>query len=235
MKLPPDSHEKMMTAYQMLGQDMLSISMFENIRILLKGVHPEIDKKLEICSKALSILQKIQSGDVVTLTAEHLPEDTEKKKKRKKTWLFFIQTIKDLQSEMKRIDSELRTSQSSQNQFMSWGRIVKFAKGPFGLTTLVALVVIGISVVFIHSTAKSAITNLPSVPTKVHKQVEVIMYNNKQLPLSGLYIGHGTDCDSPHYHAINGAVTALDGTVVVDPEGCGFGKVKDTSVVTSYQ
>src|SRR5260221_14717372 len=106
MNIPSDTHQKMMSAYQLLQQDILSVGTFENVRTILKGIHPGIDEKLEQCSQALSKLQKIQSGDIITLSAEAIPEDTEENKKRKKALLFFINSLKDLKSEIQRIDSE---------------------------------------------------------------------------------------------------------------------------------
>src|SRR5437868_5212620 len=101
-----NTHQKMMSAYELLQQDVISVSSFEHIRTILKGIHPQVDEKLEECSEAFSKLQKIQSGDVITLSAEALPEDTEEKKKRKKALLFFINSVKDLKSEIQRITSE---------------------------------------------------------------------------------------------------------------------------------
>ncbi len=64
-------------------------------------------------------------------------------------------------------------------------------------------------------------------------KIQVILFGDKQIPLSELHIGqaHIPHCDSPHYHAITGRVTALDGTVLQDPGDCGFGKVKDVKII----
>src|ERR1700682_4101940 len=106
MQMPPDTHEKVISVYQLLQGETISISTFEHVRTILKGLHPKVDKKLEICSKALDKLQKIQSGDIITLSAERFPEDTEEKRKRKKVLLFFINSLKNLKGEIKRIDAE---------------------------------------------------------------------------------------------------------------------------------
>src|SRR5260221_9401483 len=103
MRLPSASHEKIKSAYQLLDAGTISISTFEHICTLLKGIHPTIDEKLEVCSHALGTLQKLQSGDIITLSVEGLTEDTEEKKKRKKALLFFISSLKNLKSEIKRI------------------------------------------------------------------------------------------------------------------------------------
>ncbi len=229
MKLPEDSHKKMMAVYDLLSQGSISVAAFESVRTLVKGLHPGIDKKLEIASKALDVLQKIQAGDVISLTSEHLPEETDQQKKRKKALLFFIHTIKDVQSEIQRVDN---TFAKNQENITTAGQLLKYAKGPFGLITLAALViVIGIQL-FNHKTASVNNNQQIISPTGIQKMIQIISYNGKQLPLSGLYIGYGADCDSPHYHATGEQVTALDGTIVKDPGGCGFGRVKDVQVTT---
>lgn len=240
MRFPSDKHEKMMSAYQLLQTDSISLATFEHIRTLIKGFHPELDKKLEMCSQALDKLQKIESGDVISLSVEVLPEDTEEKKKRKKALLFFISSVRNLKSEIKRIDTEFTKANERGNtlkdHLSAWGRIIGFAKGPFGIATLIALLVTGFILLRSHKTQHS----LPGSPQAVlspmqgvnnFKKIQIINYNGKQIPLDQLYIGHGTDCDSPHYHAITGSVTTLDGTLVPDPENCGYGKLKDVHVL----
>lgn len=226
-----DIHKRMMAAYDLLGQDSLSFAGFENLRTLIKGIHPNLDTKLEICAKAFHSVEKLQAGDIITLSAEHLPEKSEKEKKRKKALLFFINCIKDLRSEINRVESEMNSSQNNTtDNVLRAGRIIKFAKGPFGLVTLAAFVIVVVVPFLGHKTA--SLSNQQITPSSSKNQIQVITYQNKQLPLSQLFIGHGADCDSPHYHATAGKVTATDGTIVVDPEGCGFGKVADVKVTS---
>jgi len=63
------------------------------------------------------------------------------------------------------------------------------------------------------------------------KTVKAIVVQGHDVPLSQVYVGTGPDCDAPHYHASKGSVKALDGTVIVDSEGCGFGRVRETPVI----
>jgi len=234
-----DTHKKIMSAYQLLQGEAISVNTFEHIRTILKDLHPKVDEKLEICSKALDKLQKIQSGDVITLSAEGLAEDTEEKRKRKKTLLLFINSLKNLKSEIKRVDAEFTQAHahgnSLQNQLTALGRIIGFAKGPFGAVTLIALVIVGFLLFQRHKTQNTTVVNpknyiSPTTVSNNSSKIQIIMYNGKQVPLSQLYIGHGSDCDSPHYHAITGRVTTLDGSVIPDPENCGYGKLKDVQV-----
>lgn len=234
MRIPSDTHEKMMSAYQLLGQDIISIGAFEHVRVLLKGVHPKIDEKLEICSRAFATIQKIQSGDIATLSAESLPEQSEKQKKRKKAILFFVSSLKDLQSEIKRVDVEILQMHQSKDSLWHAGKIIKFAKGPFGLVTIIALVIV--VVLLLSHKQNNGVSNVKPTISPTKAMIQAIVFNNKKIPLSQLFIGHGTDCDSAHYHAIGEIkVTALDGTVLPDPGGCGFGRVKDVQVITVLQ
>lgn len=227
MDISQDTHKKMLSAYNLLAQDAISLSSFGHISTLLKGIHPDIDEKLAICEKAVSNLQKVLDGDMVTLSVEHLPEKDEKQKKRKKLLLFFINSLKDLQSEIQRITAEFSNSSSPSQNIWHAGKIIKFAKGPFGIVTGIALVIVGISL-FFHP--QKNLTSQPKNPAT--RTIQVIIFQQKQIPLNQLYVGTGSDCDSPHYHATTGVVTALDGTKITDPEGCGFGKLKDTQVLT---
>lgn len=225
--------DKISASYQLLQGSSISISTFEQVRILLKGIHPEVDRKLVACSRALARVQKVQVGDIITLSAEVLPEDTEEKKKRKKALLLFISSYKNLKSEIQRIESELaQASQSSEKsidpQLRAWGRIVGFSKGPFGIITIAALIILATLTVMSVKRPQTQKSIHPSV--RQGATLQVITYNGKQIPLSQLYVGTGPDCDSPHYHANNGKVTTLDGLVIPDPEGCGYGKLKDIRV-----
>ena len=236
MNIHSDTHQKIMSAYHLLQEDIMSISAFENIRTIVKGIHPDIDRKLEVCSKALSKLQKIEAGDVITLSVEGFPEDTEEKKKRKKALVFFINSLKDLKSEINRVEKEFahankNARSSSQNQLNSWGKIIGFAKGPFGMITLIAVVIVG-SMVLINGGKSSKIERAAPNPDSQKSTIKAIEFRGKIIPLSEVALRNGSDCDSKHYHALDHiAAKALDGTIVSDPGGCGFGKVKDVQVV----
>jgi hypothetical protein len=234
--------EKLKSAYELLQTDTISIETLQHIKTLLSGIHPAIDKKLEISSQFLTQLQKVQNGDLITLSAETLPEDSEEEKKRKKALIFFISSVKDLKSEMKRVEAEFsqqaKKHNSTQNQAKSWGRILAGGKGPFGLITLAAILIIGISA-FATPKNTDKITATAVSPTRSAligvTKMKAIIFNGKMIPLTEFSIGHGPDCgggEVPHYHAPNEqTVKAMDGTIFQDPGGCGFGKVKDVKII----
>src|SRR5260221_7276345 len=184
MKIPTDAKEKLNAAYELLQGPILSYGTFHHIHTLVKGLHPEVDKKLEIASKAFIVLQKLQEGDVITLSTEHLPETTESQKKRKKALLFFITHIKDLQNEIKRVSAEMsQPSNSASDTAWHVGRIIKYAKGPVGLITIAALIIVGVALLLHKSQPKTDQTVHPT-----GKSIQVITYKGKQIPLTQFFI-----------------------------------------------
>lgn len=78
-----------------------------------------------------------------------------------------------------------------------------------------------------------SITVTPAPTESNSVMIEVISYQGKYLPVAGLHKAVGPECDKDeHWHANGGSVVATDGTVVIDPEGCGFGKTKDVKTMS---
>lgn len=120
---------------------------FSHVCTLLKGTHPKIDELVVHCEKALSTIGKIEQGDVIGLSADHLPENTEEEKKRKKALLLFINSWRNLKSEVARVQAELQNPNNSHTgaeQASMWGRIFKSAKGPLGVITVIAVGVVAL-------------------------------------------------------------------------------------------
>ena len=94
--------------------------------------------------------------------------------------------------------------------------------------------------ILVRNTANELINTIPfnisiTVEPVAQDDIEVIGYNGKYLPVSQLrrFTGEAEECDGEeHWHANSGSVKATDGTTVVDPGGCGFGKIKDVPVIT---
>lgn len=242
---PEETKQKIKAAYTLLLEPTTTRGKFESIQALIKGINPKIDAAFSNCSKTLSDFEKLQKGEIIDLTIEHLPEDTEENKKRKKFLLAFLRNWKQLQSEVERAKKELESPSANNNQTSqpidSLGRIIGFAKGPFGIITLTAVIIVGITL-FLNSnnnnkTPAQQSQVLPATTSSEKKKIQVIVFERKEIPLSELRIGKGPECDSQnnqldHYHAKEEkGVLATDGTAVLDPGGCGFGKVNQTQVV----
>ena len=246
-----DTKLRIETAYKLLTSETTSKEKFESIRTLIKGLNPRLDTLLENTSKILSDIQKLQKGDIIILTAGQLPENTEEEKKRKKKLLLLINSWRNLTSEVKRISLELEhmkdtdssNKTTSIEKIESVGRIAAVAKGPFGIITLGAIIIAGVSLFLISNNNRSIQTKndvLPAQTTQTRaSKIQVIIFNGKKLPLKDLHIGIGPECmnqrtEASHYHALhNNSVTSLDGTEVQDPGACGYGKVNETKIIES--
>lgn len=171
--------DRLRAADKLLQAEGTTLAQIESVKTLLKGLNPKIDTLLTSCAKALSNIEKLerlQKGDVITVSAEVLPETTEKEKKRKKALLLFLTQWKQLKGEVARIEKELAAHPSGQpktgaQHAMSVGRILGLAKGPLGLVTLVAagLVLLNATSVKIHITNDgcSPVTPVTSVPIRI--------------------------------------------------------------------
>ena len=228
------TQKRIEAGYQLLQENTTTRQKFELIRTLLKGINPKIDQSLETVSKLLSDVEKISNNEIIELSAEYLPENTDEEKRRKKALLSFIKNWKQLRSEVERVRGEFENEKQgkSDTKAQGLGKIIVGSKGPFGIVTIVALVIVG-TVLFFNSSKKSQPLPVTAIPVSSQKQmIKVLEFNGKQIPLSELAVRNGPDCDSPHYHALNHvSAKALDGTVVSDPGGCAFGKIREAKII----
>lgn len=244
---------------KVLSGESTTFDKLESALALLKGASPNIDKKLDKVLFHLSNLRNIQEGDIVELTLANLPERNEKEKKRKKAILFLLRSIREFRSEIEKVQKELsRSERGEQTSTQTLSNTFAFAKGPFGIITLVAVGVIvaalflnrGKSEKSISDSASSTPSPAVATPSPVSAtpsprvspssvaggKVKVITFDGKKVPLSQLDVLTGPDCtnsptEAPHYHAANSHyVISVDGTQINDPGGCAFGKVSETAV-----
>lgn len=250
-----DTKARFIAASKLLAGETTTLEKFESIRDLIKGINPHVDRAVAQCSDALSKIERLSKGDVVQLSADALPENTEEEKKRKKAILFFIKTWRELAEEVERIKSEFEdtSDKNSQEQIAGFGKSAAFAKGPFGIITLAAVILAAVLIYFgrnqsqvqtqsslststVVSTPTPSPSLIPSSSPSSKKKVKVITYNNKKIALKELRVATGPDCvaervEVTHYHALERiAVRALDGTTIQDPGSCGFGKVEEVKV-----
>lgn len=160
---PKTNKEKIDAALQLLLDTNTSAAKFEKIRILIKGINPGIDKALESCSKGIKTLKRLQAGDVIELTATNLPEGTGKQKKRKKVLLLLISSWKNLKGEVARIQKLINEQNAdgkvtSQENMATIGKIAATSKGPFGLITALAVIVVGVGAALAY--LNSSIVNI---------------------------------------------------------------------------
>lgn len=225
-----ETRQRLEAAASFLGQTSVDLSTLKSLQTLVKGIHPKLDGILLVLVNSLDSWQKLGNGQIIDISAQYLPEETEPEKKRKKAVLFFLRNWNELKSEVGRVRSRLtqNSNPTAQNQIGSWAKITARAKGPLGLITLLAVVAVLGYLVVNHQTAKNPVPELKPV-TKT--SIKVLVFNGHQIPLSNLYIGTGSDCSAPHYHALDHlAALSVDGSLIADPGGCGFGKVSQTKI-----
>lgn len=233
------TRERAEAAYKLLQEDATTFDKFQQILTLAKGINPKIDQLLESASKEISRIKKIQQGEVIELSAEALPENTEEEKKRKKFILLFIKYWKQLQSEINRVRLEMGSEKmdTGSGKVESIGRIAAFAKGPFGVITIVAVVAIVLFTNRQQGKPKQNHLTISTIPTIQSVKVKAIEFQGKKIALSELTTGVGPECKTgavqeEHYHAKDHtAAMALDGSRVTDPGRCGFGKVKEVKIL----
>src|SRR3954463_3320815 len=137
-----EAKKKLLAAQTLLLEPSSSFEKFYAVKKLIAGVHPELDRALERAEKDLQSVEQILGHDFFSFAAENLPEVTEEHKKRKKAVLFFWKTWNTLRGEVARVQAEMDASKNSGEQLVKsshWGRIFNFAKGPFGILTIVAV------------------------------------------------------------------------------------------------
>ena len=233
---PLDTKKRIFAAHKLLTEKTTSKEKIELVRSLIKGLNPRVDKLLENFLKAFSDLEKFHKDEIIELTAEYLPENTEEEKKRKKAFLWFIRNWKSLHSEIDRIkkEFELKTKSTDQDIAKMW-KIATGLKGSLGITTILATLIV---LIFILPNSKGL--NKKSINNSVKitaKKIRVINFEGKKIPLTELTISQGPECttgneQAQHYHAKDHVTAeALDGSSVSNPGGCGFGKVKEIKIV----
>ena len=256
-----DANKRFLAAHKFLLGEATTFEEFEAIRTLVRGINPKVDKALDVCYEAFERIENLRKGEVIELSAESLSENTQEEKRRKKAILFFIKTWKELKSEVERVSAELGVGagetdkKSFGEQIGSFGKIFAFAKGPFGIITLLALIIaVGLILTTRNRTqiqlslsTPTPIATVPSSPIQTSSPtsistpskkltIQVITFERKKIPLSELAVRIGPDCtnspsETPHYHARNGVnVKAIDGIVISDPGACAFGKVSEVAI-----
>lgn len=136
------AHKKILAVKALLLEPSSTFSKAKSVSTLLRGIHKDTDAALDRFEAELATFEKIHNGEFVILGAEHLPENTEEEKKRKRALLLFLSTWNRLKSEVVRVEAELAASNEASNtagKVTGWGRIFKGAKGPLGIITVAAV------------------------------------------------------------------------------------------------
>jgi hypothetical protein len=142
-----DIKKRILAAEKLLNESSTTRQKFESIRKLIRGLDKNLDEHLEAASKVFSKLGKVYQKKIIDLGLEHLPDKTEKDKKRKKYLLLFLKYWKQLKAEVKRVKKELAKQSAHKKNFKtqtsSFAKITATAKGPLGLVTAAATLIAG--------------------------------------------------------------------------------------------
>lgn len=166
-----DMQKRIQAAHALLMEETTTREKFSHIRSLIAGINTSLDARLEEIEKHLSTWDKVQEGEVIHLSAEHLPENTEEEKKRKKWLLLFITSWKRLKGEVARVEAAMQEGSnvgSTGEKASMWGKIFGAAKGPLGLITVLAVGV--------------ALLNQSAVALTIENQGCATMYPSGSIP-----------------------------------------------------
>lgn len=153
-------------ASKILKRQEIDLEAFEDLRELIKGIDPEIDKKLESCSKAFKTAKKLQKKKYLELSQKlikQMPTETKEEKRRKKALLLFLRYWKQLKSEVKRVQKTYHTATEEDDPSLEKKitiadkitKLFKKTKGPFGLITVAAGIIVGVQILFSYLTKSS--------------------------------------------------------------------------------
>lgn len=139
--------KRILAAQDILQRRSIDAATILSLQTLLSGINPRLDRALSAAAAAAKKVDHLQKGDAIVLAIEAIPDVSPEDKKRKKAILFFLKFWKDLQSEVARVQKEIDSGQadhSFQGRVGMLGNIFGAAKGPFGLITIAAIVVVGL-------------------------------------------------------------------------------------------
>lgn len=72
-----DAKNRFLAASELLRGDAITIDKLHSIRDLIRGINPRVDELLNNCLSAVSKNQKLEKSEVIELSQENLPENTE--------------------------------------------------------------------------------------------------------------------------------------------------------------
>ena len=140
-----DVHAKVQAAQSLLLEPTTSREKLTAIRLLIQGINPKLDSVLSECDEHISYIEKAFQGQVIDLSVEYLPENTEEEKRRKKALLLLLNSWNKLKGEVARVKAEMDAANNASDvatKSSRWGRIFGGAKGPLGIITGLAVVIV---------------------------------------------------------------------------------------------
>lgn len=164
--------KKVRAAEELLNSSSTSIQKLKSVQTLLTGTNPKLDALLKEYGAQLAVLESVEKGDVIQLSAQSLPEETEEEKKKKRVLLLFLKSWEQLKEEVIRVRQEIEASTGAVS---TWGTIFSRAKGPLAVITIVAIGIVlasqASSKVTIHNDGCDSFVIGDSVPVSIPRFV----------------------------------------------------------------
>lgn len=150
-----DTKKRLSAAYGLLSQSTTTLEKVRSLKSLISGINPKLDAKWAELDRYISTIEHIESGEVLDLAVESLPETTEEQKKRKKILVLFFKYWNDLKSEVERVQKEFDSQKQSGQGGSLWVRIFSASKGPLAVVTIVAIGIAALSATSVDITIQN--------------------------------------------------------------------------------
>lgn len=171
-----ETRKRLIAAHEILESSTVGRKEFEALRRLLAGINADVDRRLESVSKAWRKVDQVKKGEVVDLSAEALPEQTEEERKRKKALLLFLRRWRGLRGVVKKVQAEIERGEQGKTrapkeQVKGLGKSLFLAKSAFAALGALAVAIVG-SYFYVRSQQRSVPSSQPAVrETMVDEQL----------------------------------------------------------------
>lgn len=150
-----DTKKRLNAAYSLLSESTTTLEKVRSLKSLISGINPKLDAKWAELDRYISTIEHIESGEVIDLAVQSLPETTEEQKKRKKALILFFKYWNDLKSEVERVQKEFDSQKQSGQGGSMWARIFSASKGPLAVVTIIAIGVVALSATSVNITIQN--------------------------------------------------------------------------------
>lgn len=150
-----DTKKRLNAAYGLLSESTTTLEKVRSLKALISGINPELDKKWAELDRYVSTIEHMESGEVIDLAIDSLPEVTEEQKKRKKVLVLFFKYWNDLKSEVQRVQNEFESQKQSGQGGSVWARIFSASKGPLAIVTIIAVGIAALSATSVDITIQN--------------------------------------------------------------------------------
>jgi len=150
-----DTKKRLSAAYGLLSESTTTLEKVRSLKSLISGISPELDKKWAELDRYISTIEHVESGEIIDLAVETLPEVTEEQKKRKKMLVLFFKYWNDLKGEVERVQKEFDSQKQSGQGSSMWARIFSASKGPLAVVTVIAIGIAALSATSVDITIQN--------------------------------------------------------------------------------